>query len=911
MADIPKISFNGGVISPQAFARVDLAKFGSAAKVMDEFFVHAEGGASNRAGTEFIKEVKDSASITRTITFEFNAEQSYALEFSNLAMRVYQDGAVLVEATTAITGATQANPVVVTDVGHGYSNGDQIFIADVVGMTELNSKFYTLANVAANTYELVGIDGTGYTAYISGGTAARVFTLVTPYLDTELAALKYRQSNDVMYLSHRNHPPAKIIRAGASLWTYTVIDFEPDHLYPTGVTVTPAVAGAVTYRYRVTAVALETAEESLVGLDNTTMVITGATQADPVVITSNAHGLANGDEVQIDAIVGMTELNGRRFTAAGVAANTYQLKDEDGTGYTAYVSGGTANRTFTEITNGVTPPNNAIAYTEVDGTEFYNFYKEDNGLYGFIGSSELASFTDNNLAPDLNDTAPKWRQPFATAGNYPGAVGLHEQRSAWANTDNDPLAAWLSQTSQFENMNVSSPTKATDAITLRLITGQGNEIRHFRSFQDRLFTFTSGSVWTIRPGGNADAITPDSKLVSIEEYLSSTDVPPLTIKKNILMIAGKANQGFEVHSLGYQLETDAYVGSDLTVLARNLFVGYTLSEWAFAERPYRLVACIRSDGKVVVMSYLQEHQVFAWSVWDLSGGIAESICSVPEGQEDAFYFVVKRTINGQEVRYIERLHSRQFSSIEDAFFVDSGLTIDNPIDITGATQANPVVITAVGHGLANGTSVKIRDVVGMVELNKFNFTIANVTANTFELVDTDGTSYTAYVSGGTVRENISVITGLDHLEGEAVLALADGNVDSTAYEASTMVVTDGQVTLTNPASIIHIGLPWTGTLTSLPLNLAVPTTSRRKVVKSVTTRVENTRGLKVGPDVDNLESYPARSTELWGDPAAVISDLIKIPISDDWDREAGVTYQTEPGLPMTILSMFADTDVGE
>ena len=902
--DIIQNSFAGGVISEGAFARVDLQKFGSAVALADGYFIHAEGGISNKAGTTFIKEVKDSADITRMITFEFNDEQAYALEFGDLYMRVIQNGGIVLEADTVISGATQANPVVITDTGHPYANGDEAFISEIVGMVELNNKFYILGNVTANTYELVGIDGTGFTAYVSGGTAGRVFTLVTPYLSAELATLKFRQSNDVMFLAHKNHEPRQLTRTGAAAWTLEIIDFEPDQPYPTGIVVTVNTTGAVTYTYQVTAVNEETAEESLVGVGAATVTITGATQADPVVITG-VNTYAGGEEVAINGIVGMTELNGRRFIVANPSGADFELKDEDGTGYTAYVSDGTANETSVTITNGAATADNTITFDEQVGAESYNIYKADNGLFGFIGATETLTFTDDNIAADLDDTAPKWRQPFQTSGNFPGAVGLHEQRSVWGNTDNEPLKTWMSQTSQFENMNVSSPTRASDSVVFRLVTGQGNQIRHYRSFQDRLFIFTSGVVWSMRPGGDVDAITPSSKKASVEEYASATDVPPLTIKKNILMVAGKANQGFEVQSLGFDLQSDAYTGSDLTVLARDLFKGFTINEWAYAERPYRLLACVRSDGSLLVMAYLQEHQVFAWSVWT-TDGTYESVCSVPEGQDDAFYFVVKRTINGSDVRYIERYHERDFTTIVDAFFVDSGLTLDitNPVAITGATQANPVVISSVGHPYEDDDKIFITDIVGMTKANDELYTVANKTANTYELQGVDGTGFTAYVSGGEAQKKITALSGLDHLEGETdVLALADGNIEDG------LTITNGATTLTNASSVIQIGLPYTPQINSLPLNLAPATMSRKKVVKSVTLRVKDTRGIFIGPDADNLEELPARSTELWGDPAAIKTDLIKIPISDDWDRDAGITIQAHPGLPQTILSMIADTDV--
>ena len=914
--EVPQISFAGGVISPSTFSRVDLAKFGSAAKTLDNFFVQAEGGVSNRAGFQFMKEVKDSTKMTRIIGFEFNEEQAYVLEFGDLYIRFYSQGGAVLESTTTISGATAANPVVITDTGHPYTNGEEIYITGILGMTELNGKFYKVANKATNSYELtdindVNINGLAYTTYSSAGTSAVVHTIVSPYLEADLPKLNFRQSNDTLYLTHTSYAPRKLVRTGAANWTLSTITFAPEQAGPTSVSATPQGAtGSTTYEYRVTAVSDETAEES------------------NVVSTSTSSGNAS--------------LSSTNF--------------------------------------------NRITFTGATGAGSYNIYKEDNGLYGFIGATETTTFDDENIAADLDDTAPKARTPFTGSSNYPGAIGLHEQRSVWGNTINDPLTMWLSQTGQFENMNVSSPTRDADAVTIRLVTGRGNEIRHFRSFQDRLFIFTSGAVWSLAPGGDVDAITPASKKLTIEEYLSITSVPPLTIKSTLLMVSGQANLGFEVHSLGYKFETDAYSGSDLTVLARHIFQGFTIKEWAYSERPFRLVAAVRDDGKVLIMTYLKEHQVFAWSVWEAAdNGIIESVCSIPEGQEDILYFIVKRTVNGSDVKYIEHLHTRTFSTIEDAFFVDSGLTLNNPITITSITAANPAVVTAAGHNLSDGDSVKIRNVSNMTELNKDKFIVIEKTTNTFEILDTDGsknvtavtqanpgvvttlsnhgfstgdevgflniggmtqlngngytitvvndttfslnstdtTSFTTFTAGGkvylntnassytagtggTVHLEVTNVTGLDHLEGESVIALADGNM------VTGLTVSSGSVTLPNASSVVHIGLPYTAKLDSLPLDLKtqMPTISKQKIVKEVTIRVQDTRGLFIGPNEDNLESYPARSTELWGDPASTLTDLLRLPISDDWAREAGITIKSEGGLPMTILSMMVSTDVG-
>lgn len=72
------------------------------------------------------------------------------------------------DATGVITGITQANPGVITDVGHGRSNGETIELSSIGGMTELNGQTVTVTVLTADTFS-IGVDTTTYTAYTSGG----------------------------------------------------------------------------------------------------------------------------------------------------------------------------------------------------------------------------------------------------------------------------------------------------------------------------------------------------------------------------------------------------------------------------------------------------------------------------------------------------------------------------------------------------------------------------------------------------------------------------------------------------------------------------------------------------------------------------------------------------------------------
>lgn len=92
----------------------------------------------------------------------------------------------------------------------------------------------------------------------------------------------------------------------------------------------------------------QSAQGTVLNIGGTTggaKTITGATQANPVIITSTAHGFSNGDIVTIATVGGMTQLNGGTFVVSYVTTNTFALSNTNGLAYSAYTSGGTATPT--------------------------------------------------------------------------------------------------------------------------------------------------------------------------------------------------------------------------------------------------------------------------------------------------------------------------------------------------------------------------------------------------------------------------------------------------------------------------------------------------------------------------------------------------------------------------------------
>lgn len=258
MTDILQRSLAGGEIAPALYARTDLTKYQTGLRRCRNFQVQRHGGVANRAGTRFVCEVKDSSRLTRLIKFVFNSTQTYVLEFGHLYMRVIKEGVRLdVTGTDAPVWSGATNYVVgnlVTSVGIRY-----YCILAHINQIPPNATYW---------YPLSG----------------NIFEIPTPYVEGDLRKLKYVQSADVVTITHPSYDPRDLNRMGDVFWSLVVKAFAPSQGAPTSPAATPGGAGAIVWRYKVTAIAVENLEESL---PTSSFSCTGATptSAAPNVLT--------------------------------------------------------------------------------------------------------------------------------------------------------------------------------------------------------------------------------------------------------------------------------------------------------------------------------------------------------------------------------------------------------------------------------------------------------------------------------------------------------------------------------------------------------------------------------------------------------------------------------------------------
>jgi hypothetical protein len=153
-----------------------------------------------------------------------------------------------------------------------------------------------------------------------------------------------------------------------------------------------------------------------------------------------------------------------------------------------------------------------------------------------------------------------------------------------------------------------------------------------------------------------------------------------------------------------------------------------------------------------------------------------------------------------------------------------------------------------------------------------------------------------------------MLSGLSHLEGKTVDILADGAVHPQR------VVSGGSITLEYPASKVHVGLPITSDLRTLPLALEGTQAAGQGTLKNVNKvhlRVSQTSIVKAGPDFTRLREYPARNVnDPYGSPPALRDGELTLSIDPSWNQDATVCVRQDLPLPLTVLSMTLEVQTG-
>lgn len=865
-------AFNGGEVSPSMFARIDDGKYQTGMALCKNFLIEPQGPIVMRPGFKYVNHTKHAGKKARLIPFNFSISQTMVLELGERYVRFYTQGQTVL------------------------------------------------------------------------GNNGQPYEIETPYIEADLFDIHYVQSADVMTLVHPNYPPKELRRYGATDWRLVDIKFGSSLPAPTGLSATQTINKNVTnptdYKrtYAVTALLADGTEESVrsspvtidcnpygdgsyntirwnavagaglyrvyrdqggvwayVGQTDTTQIIDENITPDASItpphyddafysskgITSvrvNNGGSGYEPTKYITDFVNVCEYDwgeGYKQQSTGLPVNiqskanlTWEIEDPNGhgsgadirliTGETYAATGGPASGGRTACVTGIEIRSRGIGYDNPKLViKCHNRHWQLATLYRFplttshdvpkivvtdstgygadlvpvIENGRVVSVTirsggQNYSSPNLSVVSSTGGGASLSANvgqapDYPGAVSYFEQRRWFGGTQNRPNNLWATRPGTEADMSFSLPSQSDDRIAVRVAAREANRILHIVPLA-QLMLMTGAAEWRVSPL-NSDAITPESMSVRPQSYVGASNVQPLVVGSSMIYGAGR---GGHLRELGYNYEAGGYISGDVCLRAPHLFDNLTIVDLAYSKAPSPVVWAVSSSGKMVAMAYVPEQQVGGFSTIETKGSI-ESACVVAEGDEDIVYVEVMRTVNGQAVRFVERMNERQYTDLKECVYVDCA---------------------------------------------------------------------------GTYRgEAKKEITGLTWLEGETVSILADGAVEPQ------QVVKDGKITLTYPAEIVHVGLPFTADMKTLPVAMALQDGSygsgHKKNVREVFFRVVNSSGTQAGPSFDKLSEYPSRSTEFAGNVPEPITDEIGFQIQPQWSQSGQVCVRQKYPLPLRIVSM--------
>lgn len=525
-------------------------------------------------------------------------------------------------------------------------------------------------------------------------------------------------------------------------------------------------------------------------------------------------------------------------------------------------------------------------------------------------------------------------------GTYPGVNTFFQERQFYANSLNNPDTVWASQIGRFNDMDVSVPSRATDAITASPWTEQVNGIQWLIPMPGGLIAMTGNRAWQIIGEGtyqlNVQPITPSTTQAQPQAFNGcSATVPPIVIDYDVLYVEAIGNA--TVRDLSWNFWVNIYTGADLTILSNHLFLNFEITQWTWARNPYKLLWAARDDGTMLSMTYLKEQEVYGWARHDTQG-LIQGIASVTEPPVNAVYAVVQRfpPYAPSGIYVMERMDDRIWKTIEDTYAVDSG--VSNPQTIPGtwlrANASSGAATFNAGAGVFTISAIGqiIRMAGGIAQVT--GYTNASQLTGTWVLNPTLGPLAFPYAASDSWTISMPVTTlSAPHLAGMNVVGLADGVPFTASVDAT------GGISLPFSASQVCAGLSFTAQIQTPYLNGQGVTQGARKVIPAATVRLAASGQFQIGTNQpDGSAQNPPQIAPAWGPLAdglplratgnqmppvtytspggATVTqlwtgDLRVVGAGADWDSKGQVAIQQTLPLPLQVLAILPEVVDGD
>lgn len=905
MANNSRLSFNRGILSELALARVDLARYSMSAEIMVNWIVRVLGSMMLRPGWQYISPTRNNARAKHW-DFVFSSTDMAQLELTPGVMRVRINDALITRAavtaqttngnfTTDLSGWTDSDEsgatsswsagtlslvgtgvnaairdqaVTATEVGTehavrvvvargavifriGSTQGDDDYVAEAI----LGVGTHSLAFTPTGTFNVRVMSRDIPAAFVDSITveSAGVMELPTPWQDGDLDFTRRVQSADVLYIACKGFQQRKIERHGVHSWSVVLyqpttgpfrnINITPTTITPSGITGDISLT-ASTRLFKATHVG----------------ALFRLTSAGQITTAPVSGGNVFTGPIQVTGVGGQRAFS---IIVTGTFAATFTLQ------YSISAPGNWIDaKTYTT--------DQAISYNDgLDNQVFFYRIGVKSGDYTSGSAVATLSFSSGSSTGVVRITGynsqtqvtaavlaalggaaatSDWSEgSWSDFRGWPSSVTLHEGRLWWLG-----LSAYGSVSDDYENFDDSVQG---DSGTIQRSIGEGPiETINWALSLNRLLLGTPAAEVSARSSSFDEPLTPTNFNLKGSSTQGSATVDAVRMDKNGIYVQRSLTRLFE---LSYDLASNDYISEDLTLLVPDLNAA-GITQIAIQRKPDTRLHCRRADGTMGILVFDKAENVICWQEVTTQGNV-EGVCIMPGTTEDRVYYSVQRVINGQTVRYLEKWPLES--------------------ECTGL----PVAKHADAH----------------------------------------------YMYSGAPTQTIS---GLGHLEGQLVIGwgwntqtpFVGGNNREAGFDLlGPHLVTNGQITnLPSPVTDACIGLGYTAQWKSMKqafgAALGTPLNQLKRIDRvGLILRNTHAQGLQMGSDFDHLEDIPLDvldrtlgTTELSDtkgqpDTNEVLANLdYEMSAFDDvWSTDSRLCLQAKAPKPVTVLCVTASMTV--
>lgn len=513
---------------------------------------------------------------------------------------------------------------------------------------------------------------------------------------------------------------------------------------------------------------------------------------------------------------------------------------------------------------------------------------------------------------------------------------------------------------------------ADNALNLTIAIGNVDKIRWLRP-GNALIAGTAGAEIAIRENITTAALGPENVKFDLQSAEGSMELEPVLVEDAILFarVGGR-----RIMELRFDIQADAWVPRDMSVLYPEI-TRSGIIDMEYQKEPDDIIWCVLGDGRLIGLTYDREQNIYGWHQHPIGGVDAKveavQVIPGPAGDVDDVWLVVSRTIQGDVAYELATEDGDAFITEGDddlvteadvnltrrsveylAQSLEDGDDIQGSVYLDSALEFNPVVAADLflgdGYDTVGSTNVTV-SVTGSNEIVTEAYEpilteageylvltdpIFNPTDVGREIVyryyDTENGLWrsaraliTTYLTQDEVlvtiisafpdndvavnewRMTATTLRGMYHLEGETVSALADG------AEVTGLVVTDGTVTLTTPASRVVVGLPYTSTLATqrIEAGASIGTAqSKTKRIHKLGFRLYNSLGGKFGPSATNLDLIPYRTGNDFMDevPPTLTGDTDVLAFPGGYETDGRIWVVADQPLPLTVVALYPELE---